>query len=225
MALEKLRIFPEPDSKDPKRKTDFPVMFNPNTYTISKQVSWVQPKGRAKGGRGNDAKANAPTHTFGGGGARELALELFYDVTESGDPNADVRDQTDLIVKLTRIRRDAKHARPPICRIEWGGETEDFPFVGTVSNLKQQFLLFGESGKPLRATLSVSFTEFLRLSDDQRKTDPELTTRVVRRGDTLASIAAEVYSDPAAWRVIAGANRIENPFDLVPGTKLTLPKQ
>jgi nucleoid-associated protein YgaU len=41
----------------------------------------------------------------------------------------------------------------------------------------------------------------------------------------LASIAAEVYRNPAAWRVIASTNRIENPFALVPGTKLTLPKQ
>ena len=224
MALAKLRIFPERDRKDPKRKTDFAVMFNPTTYTISKSVAWVPAKTRTKG-RGNDAKANAPTHTFGGGGARELALELFYDVTESAAADPDVRDETDRIVKLTRIRRDAKYARPPVCRIEWGGETQDFPFVGTVSSLKQHFLLFSESGKPLRATLAVSFTEFLVLSDDLRKTDPELTTRVVRRGDTLASIAAEAYNDPATWRVIAAANRIENPFDLAPGTKLTLPKQ
>ena len=53
----------------------------------------------------------------------------------------------------------------------------------------------------------------------------ETTTRVVRRGDTLAGIAAEVYSDPTKWRVIADANAIENPFVLPAGSKLTLPKQ
>jgi hypothetical protein len=136
-----------------------------------------------------------------------------------------VRDHTDKIVKLTRIRRDLSELRPPICRIEWGGQKEDFPFIGTVSNLDQQFLLFSENGKPLRAVLKVTFLEFLVLGDDQRKTDPELTTRVVRRGDTLASIAAEVYRDVSAWRVIAAANRIDDPFNLSPGVKLTLPKQ
>ena len=65
----------------------------------------------------------------------------------------------------------------------------DFPFVGIVSNLEQQFLLFHATGQPLRATLKVVFLEFLVLGDDQKKTDPELTTRVVRRGDSLASIA------------------------------------
>jgi nucleoid-associated protein YgaU len=63
------------------------------------------------------------------------------------------------------------------------------------------------------------------LGDDQKKTDPELTTRVVRRGDSLASIAAQVYDDPSAWRAIARANRIENPLAIAPGTKLTLPKR
>jgi nucleoid-associated protein YgaU len=29
---------------------------------------------------------------------------------------------------------------------------------------------------------------------------------VVRRGDSLASIAAQVYDDPSAWRAIARAN-------------------
>lgn len=73
--------------------------------------------------------------------------------------------------------------------------------------------------------MKVSFLEFLVLEDDQRKTDPELTTRVVRRGDTLASIAAEVYRDVSAWRVIASANRIDDPFNVPAGVKLTLPKQ
>ncbi len=62
-------------------------------------------------------------------------------------------------------------------------------------------------------------------TDDQRETDPELTTRTVRRGDTLASIAAQTYRNPTLWRVIARTNRIEDPFRVLPGTKLTLPKQ
>jgi nucleoid-associated protein YgaU len=77
----------------------------------------------------------------------------------------------------------------------------------------------------MRAILDVTFTEFLDRDDDERLTDPETTTRVVRRGDTLAGIAAEVYRDPTKWRVIADANAIENPFALPAGSKLTVPKQ
>jgi len=220
MAIDKLKIFPEKDPTDPiKTEADgsITVAFNPTTYSISKGLTWSGSP---------DRRTNAPTLTFGGGGSRQLALELFFDSTEMSGPQRDVRLQTDRIVKLTRILRHLDTPRPPICKVDWGGgQVVDFPFVGVVSSLEQHFLLFQSTGQPLRATLKVAFVEFLVLSDDQRKTDPELTTRVVRRGDSLASIAAQVYDDPSAWRAIARANRIENPLAIVPGTKLTLPKQ
>jgi hypothetical protein len=219
MAIDKLKIFPERDPVDPiKTEEDesITVAFNPTTYSISKSLTW-----KASGGS-NDTRTNAPTLAFHGGGSRQLALELFFDSTDS---QRDVRLQTDRIVRLTHILRHLDNPRPPRCRLEWGGKTADFPFVGIVSNLEQQFLLFHATGQPLRATLKVVFLEFLVLGDDQKKTDPELTTRVVRRGDSLASIAAQVYDDPSAWRAIARANRIENPLAIAPGTKLTLPKR
>jgi nucleoid-associated protein YgaU len=227
MALERLKIFPEQDPKHPletEADGSISVRFNPTTYSISKSVSWEPSTSVGRSGSSNDSKANAPTRSFGGGGSRQLSLELFFDSTELPVAQRDVRLQTDLIVQLTRIKRDLENPRPPICRLHWGADRGDFPFRGTVSQLDQQFLLFHESGEPLRAILKVVFLEFLSLEDDQRETDPELTTRIVRRGDTLASIAAEAYRNPAAWRVIALANRIENPLVLVPGTKLTLPK-
>jgi nucleoid-associated protein YgaU len=49
-------------------------------------------------------------------------------------------------------------------------------------------------------------------------------TRQVRHNDTLHSIAAEEYRDPALWRHIARANGIVNPRDLKPGTVLTIPR-
>jgi nucleoid-associated protein YgaU len=200
------------------------VTFNPNSYTISKTVAWHPSTNTTTGAAKTDVKANAPVTSFGGGGARHLTLELFFDATESPLPVRDVRLQTDPVVRLTRIER--KNARPPVCVVLWGpNKTEDFPFVGTVSDLTQRFVLFDQVGRPLRATLNVTFTEFLNRDDDERLTDPETTTRIVRRGDSLASIAAEVYRDPAEWRVIAAANGIEDPFVLPAGSRLTLPKQ
>lgn len=223
MALNKLKIFPERDPINPiQTETDgsIAVAFNPTTYSISKSLSWSGSP---------DRRTNAPTLTFGGGNSRQLALELFFDSTEMSGPERDVRLQTGRIVRLTHILRHLDNPRPPICTVDWGGGSQakdkDFPFIGVVNSLEQHFLLFDANGQPLRATLKVAFQEFLVLGDDQRKTDPELTTRVVRRGDSLASIAAQVYNDSSAWRAIARANRIENPLAIVPGTKLTLPKR
>jgi hypothetical protein len=214
MDLAKLEITPLDDVEiDP-----FEVLFNPNTYSISKSVTW---------GGTTSAEVNAPTLTFGGGGSRTLNLELFYDVTEAVRDVVidDVRKETNKMVALTRIQRDLD--RPPVVQITWGDDSSDrfdFPFIGVVTQLTQRFTLFRANGKPVRATLSVAFREFCDIEKDKRQTDPEFTTRLVKRGDTVSNIAAEVYRDSALWRVIAEANQLDDPRRLEVGARLALPK-
>jgi len=45
----------------------------------------------------------------------------------------------------------------------------------------------------------------------------------VQRGDTLSSIANEIYGDPRQWRFIASQNRLNDPLDLPAGTVLEIP--
>lgn len=204
------------------------VMFNPNAYTIVKPVEWNKPQTRtgAAGKQAAERALNAPTLVFGGGGSRILTLELLFDVTEKVDGVAisDVRKQTDAIVALTRI--EPKKGQPPVCEVSWGKApaSSDFPFFGVVTNLTQRFTLFRNTGEPVRANLTVVMTEALDVPKDKKKTDPELTTRQVRRSDTLISIAADVYGDPALWRVIAEANNLDDPRRLNIGQTLSIPK-
>ena len=76
----------------------------------------------------------------------------------------------------------------------------------------------------MRANLTVAFTEYLDPKKDQLENDPEFTTRLVKRGDTLSSIAGEVYRNPALWRVIAEANLLDDPRQLQVGLRLNIPK-
>jgi nucleoid-associated protein YgaU len=197
------------------------VLFNPTSYSISKSVTW-EPQNQGRRKRTQRA-VNAPTLNFGGGGSRQLTLDLFFDVTENPGVE-DVRLETDKIVALTRINRDK--GRPPTCKVSWGSRaTKDFPFVGVVSNLEQEFTLFRGDGTPVRAVLSVTFTEYLDPVLDQRETDPERTARVVRRGDTLSAIAADVYGDPSKWRAIADENELDDPLRIEPGRILAVPER
>lgn len=220
MALEKLKIKP----LSPSNLKEVTVLFNPNSYSITKSVTWSPPQTSAGRASRTQRKVNAPTLTFGGGGSRQLTLELFFDVTESIKID-DVRKETNKIVELTRIERHLD--RPPACEISWGDDAptgSDFPFTGVVTNLTQRFTLFRSDGKPVRANLTVVFIEFLDPKKDQRQTDPEFTTHIVKRGDTLSSIAGEVYRDPTLWRIIAESNGLDDPRRLKIGQTLTIPK-
>jgi Contractile injection system tube protein/LysM domain len=233
--VERLKITPlvYKGDKLEKRLPDITVMFNPESYSISKSVSWSPPPSSGGGSSTTDRKVNAPTLTFGGGGSRQLTLELFFDVTQSDKPietKPDVRQETNQIVDLTRmIRGEQGSAEPPrVCEVSWGQAptNSDFPFQGVITSLTQKFTLFAPDGRPLRANLNLTFLEFLPPEEDQRKTDPELTSHIVRRGDTLSRIADKVYSDPTKWRSIATANRLSDPrqLDALIGQRLTIPK-
>ncbi|NEO57749.1 MAG: LysM peptidoglycan-binding domain-containing protein [Okeania sp. SIO3B5] len=202
------------------------VQFNPEAYSISKSVNWGPPESSSGQGTNTERQVNAPTVEFKGGGSRQLTLELFFDVTEAVN-GEDVRQETNKIVTLTRIERDEAH--PRVCEVSWGEAPvgSDFPFIGVITSLTQNFTLFKGNGKPLRANLSVSFLEFLAPLVDKRQTDPELTTRIIKRGDTLSSIAAQVYRNPKLWRIIAEANQLDDPrnLEMQIGRTLTIPKQ
>lgn len=234
MNPAKLNIKPLPPSP---LANEYPkgidVQFNPSSYSVSKTVSWdqvakttSQKKSATATQSATNRELNAPPLEFGGGGARTLTVQLFFDVTEGG-PTADVRTETNKIVKLTRIERNrSPKQQPPVCQVSWGSQSpkgSDFPFTGVVTSLTQNFVLFRSTGEPLRANLTVVFTEFIDPKKDKKETDPDFTTYRVKLGDTLASIAAQVYGDPTRWRWIADANRLDDPRRLTIGARLAIP--
>lgn len=226
--LTKLTITPlEKQGEQYNRLLDQAIsaQFNPETYSVSKSVNWGPPDNSSGQGVNTERQVNAPTIEFKGGASRQLSLELFFDVTEA-ENGADVRQETNKIVALTRIERDQAH--PRVCEVSWGDDPvgSDFPFIGVITSLSQNFTLFKGNGKPLRANLQLTFLEFLAPLADKRKTDPELTTRIIKRGDTLSSIAAQVYRNPKRWRIIAEANHLDDPrnLELYIGRTLTIPK-
>jgi nucleoid-associated protein YgaU len=223
-TLAKLTITPEAASGF----LPIEVLFNPNTYSITKTVSWAAATGNSSAAGQTERRKNAPALEFGGGQSRSLSLELFFDTTEeTDDSQKDVRNLTNQIVKLTRIVRDLDPQRPPVCVVSWGKEPppgSDFPFTGVVTQLTQRFNLFMPDGRPVRANLTVALTEYLDPTKDELENDPEFTTRLVKRGESLSSIAGEVYRDPTMWRVIAEYNLLDDPRQIPVGLRLNIPK-
>lgn len=240
--LEKLIITPLrlPDFEPSKSEKLQPieVLFNPTSLSITKPVNWREPQPPQQSSTPSTSEAaslklNAPEIQFSGGGSRTLTLELLFDVTEPVEikgqktPITDVRTLTNKIVELTHVQRgQSQEEPPPVCQLAWGKPPKgsDFPFKGVITSLTQNFTLFRRNGCPVRATLSVQFREYLIPERDKKEIDPEFTTRVVVRGDTVSSIAADLYRDPKQWRTIAEANRLDDPRQIAPGQRLNIPK-
>lgn len=189
------------------------VLFNPTEYRVSKsnQFAEVAIPG-----------LSAPMLQFGHGNAQTLTMQLFFDTYDpliSGQKDQDVRLQTSKVTRLLGINEQL-HA-PPICQFSWG----QFNFIGVLQQADVRFTLFLPSGVPVRATIDVTFKQFY----DGRKETGMLQSanfvkqHIVRSGDTLSGIAAELYHDATKWRPIAEANNIDNPLKLEPGRVLIVP--
>lgn len=206
------------DAVDPLRGLlkFIPVQFNPTEYGLEKsaQIAEIGIPG-----------IDSPILQFIRGQNEKLTLDLFFDTTELGMSEAavDVRLLTTPIYQLVKIQ-PRTHA-PPRIRFFWG----TLVFKAIVESVRQTFTLFNPLGLPLRATLSLTFREYKTLEEQlaelNLQSSDHTKRRSVRRGDTLAGIAAEEYQDPREWRRIADANASTLPDvrRLVPGTVLAIP--
>ncbi len=210
MKLEKATI-------KPAKGEAIKVLFNPTQYQVTEtnQFAEIAIPG-----------VEAPPLQFVRGAARTLSMQLFFDtydpVQEDVPKSSDVRKYTEQIINLLRV--DSESHAPPICSFNWA----DFTFVGVLERADQRFTLFLSNGTPVRATIDISMKELGQAQAPQagRLFSADFTKRyVVRRGDTLSSIAGEKYGDPALWRPIAEENGLDNPLALKPGQVLIIPAQ
>lgn len=220
MALNKLTILIELPGEnlefsETREGSQIVAMFNPKSLSVTRQVQW----------KSQDAsKRDSPELQFTTADPATLTVELFFDTYDTPLPHKQsVFDYTSKLLALTAVT-GAKH-RPPVCQIQWGGEA--IIFQGVLQNLDQQFTMFTDEGTPVRATVKCTFMQWRSNEKDLKKqnlmSSDVVKVWTVRRGQTLAGIAAVEYRDPRYWRQIADANGIDDPLALQPGATLMLP--
>lgn len=210
MALAKLKLLIE--AARGAFTNEVSLLFNPNKLAFTKNANWAT----APLPQRNTAPAQ-----FTHGEPANLTLELFFDGYEAG---TDVSLQMKPLFVLTEVQGDLH--RPPLCRLIWGQyRFEDYTWA--VQSLNHSYSLFFPDGRPARANMTCQLKQWRSDAEDQKEIKPAspdvAKTRTLLLGETLSSIAAQEYDDPALWRPIADANGIDNPRRVKPGTVLAIP--
>jgi hypothetical protein len=184
-----------------------PVMYNPEEIRLEQGNVFAE-----VGIPGLDS----PPVQYVRGRARTLVMDLFFDTFEAG---ADVRAFSNQVVALLQTHPRTK--APPVLVFSMG----QFQFRCVLVEAGARYTMFLRDGTPARAVLSVRFQEFVRVEFQVRRGlflgPPTLHT--IGERQTLPGLAAEYLGDPARWREIASANRIEDPFRLRPGAQIVVP--
>jgi hypothetical protein len=199
-----------------------PVMFNPTEYNIERANSY---KSTSVPGLGS------PLIQFINGDAATLSMDLFVDdftdglsTPDSGilaGPPMPAAVRIEAIAALLNIDRQL-HA-PPHIRFLWGS----LIFNAVLEKVGRKITMFHSTGIPARATLSVTFREYRRLSEQldnpRRESSDKTKRRRITATESIWSIADREYGDVRGWRLIADASLIDDPRDLVPGDWVKVP--
>ena len=205
-----------------------PFLFNPAELSMSLAAKW-------------EAESDDEEPQFKGMDTETLSFTLLLDstqnpgkmVTSPTDKPQPVTKWTSKLINLVRpdavsgTNKDTNDERPPWVRFQWG----DFvSFKAVVESLDITFKLFSPDGVPLRAECAITLRKF-EDDDTWPKQNPTSGTPAPERshlmqpGETLDRVAAVELADPTAWRSIAQANGIRDPFKVRPGVQVSVPRR
>jgi hypothetical protein len=189
--------------------------FNPNEYVIEKRAQWLQEPNLT-------ARDAGPTQ-WAGTNPRRLRVELFLDDSES-ESGSVVKDVEVLLSCCNPSGEGSSGpSSAPYVLFGWGSATT---FLAVVSSVVVRYTMFHPDGTPYRAMAEVELQQVARTAGAQNPTSGGIAGRrvyVMQGGDSLALLAHREYGSASAWRAIAEANGVDDPFRIRPGQRLLLP--
>lgn len=147
------------------------AQYNPGTLEVKQSVPWKKPDAASQGTGANaapKADKNYMVMEFTGAEGREISLELLFDDFEPHE-GPKIKDNIDSLETLARVRKPGSNAdtdrRPHHCVVTWAKVLPRFQCV--ITALSTKYTMFASDGTPLRATVTITLKEALRV--DRKK--------------------------------------------------------
>ena len=205
----------------PVTKGGFPIgvpfvaMFNPDSFTVNEDVSWVT--------ECSDGRSGAEP-TFRRGKPRKFTLEFTLDGTgvNTNGAKIPVTAQIAFFRASTTAVQGHLH-RPNYLIVQYG----TFINLCVLNSSNVTYTMFDMVGLPIRAKVSATFTE--RTPDNigaalAMLSSPDLThSKIVKQWDILPLLTHEVYNNQDYELQVAKANKLKNFRKLEAGSTLIFP--
>jgi hypothetical protein len=136
------------------------AQYNPKELQIDKSVPWSKVNEANKSNAGSDQTQGIHLE-FTGAEGRSMSIELFFDGYEPNgnkvDVAAKIKDLETLasVIQPGAVKEDLR--RPHRCVVKYGPTIPSFRCV--IESLSTKYLMFGDGGEPLRATVTVKLKE------------------------------------------------------------------
>ncbi len=189
----------------------FTAELSPEKFTITKQVKY-DPNNRS------NATQKQPRQ-YKGMELDKVSFDLIIDGTGQFHTKSFSEQKSKLIDET--IKYESGNHRPPVCQITYSGLNS---FKADLDQMTWDIYLFDKNGEPLRAKVSLSFTEHIEQSSRQQQSSPDMShSKLVTITDHLPLMSEEVYDEPYYYVQLAKTNSLINFRKLKVGDRLTIP--
>jgi Contractile injection system tube protein len=197
----------------------FNASLNPQKFKHSQSITYNSKESLGSRGSTNKFAAQPPG---------TATCELLLDGTGAVPPASKGR-RLDVSTQIERLRFivyafDGDKHEPGHVKLIWG----TLLLYVRLKSMDIDYTLFKPDGSPLRASVSLQFTEFFNFKQAQAKarlSSPDMTHAVtVREGDTLPLLCQRIYGDQSYYTAVARENGLTDLRRLVPGSLLRFPR-
>lgn len=215
LELMKITGYTDEEFQNKFSGNPYVLMINPDNIKLQKAIEY------------NEQQAPATSSTsqkFKSTPSDKLSFETVIDCT--GIVDSKRTDMSKEIKSLETIiyTYNGKIHRPNFVKVQWG---ENITFNGVLNSIDISYTLFKPDGSPLRAKISLAFSQYISPSTETKiiaPKSPDLTHIVtVVEGMSLPQLCLQTWDDDSLYIEVAKFNNLNKFRDLDGNTKLIFP--
>jgi hypothetical protein len=215
LQLLKMTGYTDENFKSPVDFDPYQVMINPESVSWGRSIEYNEQQ---------PPDSSSPSQKYKSTPSEKLSFEFIIDCTGIVDPDRTFMGQEIANLENVIYSYNGTIHRPNFVKIVWG---EGISFNGLLTSFDTSFTLFAPDGSPLRAKVSLAFSEYIApetVATQDGDESPDMTHIVdVVQDMNLPQLCQKVWNDSSYYVQVAKFNGL-NKFRSLKGiSRLVFP--
>lgn len=191
------------------------AMINPDTIKWQRSIEYNEQQ---------PPNTSAPSQKYKSTPVEKLNFDIVIDCTGIVDSKRVDMNQEISSLESKIYTYNGKIHRPNFVKVQWG---KSLVFKGVLKSMDTSYALFRPDGSPLRAKLSLGFSEYISpqsVEELETKKSPDITHLIsVVEGNTLPQLCEQTWNNDSYYIQVTQYNQLNKFRNLKGGQKLIFP--
>jgi hypothetical protein len=193
----------------------YSVMINPDSIKWNRSIEYNEQQA---------PDSSSPSQKYKSTPSDKLNFDIVIDCTGVVDPTRTSMETEISALKSIVFTYNGQIHRPNFVKVQWG---QNITFNGVLTQFDTTYSLFAPNGSPLRAKISLGFSQYISTSTVAKKDNeqsPDITHMItVVSGATLPQLCLQVWQDDSYYIQVARYNDLNKFRQLKANDQLIFP--